>query len=696
MTTRTVRGSGRCAKGRSLAGCPAGSRVPRPLGVLIAMLALGALMSPAARGAGVPIRGKLLVEYWDQSSLRHTYFMEGTSDDKVPLSWTADLPELSPDTTRVAYSFLVPSDPYPEAADIWVANLDGSDAVNLTGPTTLGGVNCNPTWSPDGQMVAFQHSDPEVGEPRCGEGFQIWLMNADGTNLHQWIASPTVLTMSASWAPDGRHIACEGPNQSCLIGDVTGANLRLLPGVNGRDVEWSRDGNRIAYTTSEPGWLPDGSGGWELGVWERLRLADADGSNVQVLVEQAVTDSDIGAHVALHDLQPADADWVAEIRWWVGPRKLKWSPLGDRIAFLAALPFDPDGPEFWYQVEVWLYDLSTAELIRLTSDTTWDEWLSWAGPNTYPDSPQVTVGSTTVTFADVSEAGVTTIMRDDDPPDVPTGFFFDYAFYELDTTAEITGPITICMTYTDEEVPPAAEADLAILHWDGAEWTDITTSRDPVNNTICGQTDSLSPIALHGIRITTFSDVPAWGFGTDGLDPHWAYYQVMACAEARIVSGYGDGTYQPTNSVSRDQMAVFISRAMAGGDANVPAGPGTATFDDVPAGYWAYDYVEYCAANDVVQGYSPTTYGPADLVSRDSMAVFIARAVAGGDAGVPDGPAEATFDDVPTDYWSYKYIEYCAGEEIVQGYDPVTYGPTGLVTRDQMAVFITRAFGLTM
>jgi len=81
-------------------------------------------------------------------------------------------------------------------------------------------------------------------------------------------------------------------------------------------------------------------------------------------------------------------------------------------------------------------------------------------------------------------------------------------------------------------------------------------------------------------------------------------------------------------------------------------------------------------------------------VSRDSMAVFIARADAGGDAGVPDGPAEATFDDVPTDYWCYKYIEYCAGEEIVQGYDPVTYGPTGLVTRDQMAVFITRAFDL--
>ena len=175
----------------------------------------------------------------------------------------------------------------------------------------------------------------------------------------------------------------------------------------------------------------------------------------------------------------------------------------------------------------------------------------------------------------------------------------------------------------------------------------------------------------------------------------WAFEPIGSCVTAGIVSGYDDGLYHPEVPVARDQMAVFISRAMAGGDENVPAGPETATFDDVPTDYWSYDYVEYCVANDVVQGYSPTTYGPTDVVSRDSMAVFIARAHAGGDAGVPAGPETATFDDVPTDYWSYKYVEYCAANAIIQGYSPTTYGPTGAVTRDQMAVFITRAFDLT-
>jgi hypothetical protein len=182
-----------------------------------------------------------------------------------------------------------------------------------------------------------------------------------------------------------------------------------------------------------------------------------------------------------------------------------------------------------------------------------------------------------------------------------------------------------------------------------------------------------------------FIDVP--------LD-YWAYREIEVCSEAGIVSGYDDGCYHPDWSVSRDQMAVFISRGMAGGDGNVPPGPTTATFDDIPTDHWAYDYVEYCVARDVIQGYDPVTYGPADLVARDAMATFIARAIAGGDANVPAGPAAATFDDVPTDYWAYKYVEYCFACGVVQGYDAVTYSPASSVSRDQMAVFICRAFAL--
>jgi hypothetical protein len=174
---------------------------------------------------------------------------------------------------------------------------------------------------------------------------------------------------------------------------------------------------------------------------------------------------------------------------------------------------------------------------------------------------------------------------------------------------------------------------------------------------------------------------------------YWAFRQIIACYEASILSGYWDG-YHPEETVTRAQMAVYMARARAGGDANVPAGPATADFADVPTDYWAYKYIEYCYASGIVTGYWDG-YHPGETVNRAQMAVYVARALTGSDAAVPAGPATATFTDVPTDYWAFKYVEYCVAESIVAGYWD-GYHPDESVTRAQMAVYIQRAYGLPM
>jgi len=190
--------------------------------------------------------------------------------------------------------------------------------------------------------------------------------------------------------------------------------------------------------------------------------------------------------------------------------------------------------------------------------------------------------------------------------------------------------------------------------------------------------------------VVTFPDVPA------APAEYWSLYQILACANAGIVGGYGDGLYRPDLVVTRDAMAVFISRALAGGDAGVPPGPGTASFGDVPTDHWAYKYVEYAKDQGVVGGYPDGTYQPSLPVDRGQMAVFVARAMAGGDAGVPPGPGTASFSDVPTDFWAFKYVEYIEGQSVTGGYPDGTYRPAVSVTRDQMAVYTQRAFDLPM
>ena len=115
----------------------------------------------------------------------------------------------------------------------------------------------------------------------------------------------------------------------------------------------------------------------------------------------------------------------------------------------------------------------------------------------------------------------------------------------------------------------------------------------------------------------------------------------------------------------------------------------------MPTDYWAYKHIEYLFANNIVGGYTPTTYQPMTNVTRDQMAVFVARSIVTplGDTGLAGytPPTTATFPDVPTSQWAFKYIEYLHGQGIVNGYAD-GYEPATNVTRDQMAVFVTRAF----
>jgi len=247
----------------------------------------------------------------------------------------------------------------------------------------------------------------------------------------------------------------------------------------------------------------------------------------------------------------------------------------------------------------------------------------------------------------------------------------------------------------------------------GVVLLDCTSPTNPVEMASYdtpGWASDVSVLAGHAHVIDTgwgLTIFRLWNTFPDVLFNHWAFTQIEAAHANGVVFGYNDGTYRPGVTCTRDQMAVFIARADAGGDAAVPDPvAGTQTFPDIADGtpateeqHWAYKYIEYCYAHNIVTGYveaNGTYYRPLRTVTRDQMAVFMARALLGGDDFVPAGPATETFPDVLPDYWAYDYIEYCVDAGVVRGYPDGLYRPSKAVTRDQMAVYICRAFGLTL
>jgi Tol biopolymer transport system component len=103
-----------------------------------------------------------------------------------------------------------------------------------------------PQFSPDGTQLVFSSS-------RSGEGLEVWLAAADGSNPRQLTHGPGRLQASPSWSPDGRHIAFDSRAQDgALRGYVIAidggepAPISSEPG-NQATPTWSRDGRWIYY-----------------------------------------------------------------------------------------------------------------------------------------------------------------------------------------------------------------------------------------------------------------------------------------------------------------------------------------------------------------------------------------------------------------------------------------------------------------
>jgi hypothetical protein len=191
--------------------------------------------------------------------------------------------------------------------------------------------------------------------------------------------------------------------------------------------------------------------------------------------------------------------------------------------------------------------------------------------------------------------------------------------------------------------------------------------------------------AVQGVGVdNTFADVP--------LD-HWAFDWIEALYNAGLTSGYPDGTYRPSNSVTRAEMAVFLLKGMNTGTYSPPAPDGSHPFSDI-AGHWAESWMEELYDVGLTSGYPDRTYRPQNRVTRAEMAVFLLRAKHGAGYSPPAASGGA-FSDV-SGHWAEDWIEQLAEEGITGGYPDGTYRPNNPVNRAEMAVFLVRAFDLSV
>jgi TolB protein len=122
---------------------------------------------------------------------------DGTSPTRLTNDPAADTqPAWSPDGRRIAFVSFRDGN-----GEIYVMNADGTGQTRIT--NTAAGES-SPTWSPDRKKIAFYSGDAPCSIDSCN--FEIYSMNADGTGVTQ-LTNNTVFDGHPRWSPDGTRIA---------------------------------------------------------------------------------------------------------------------------------------------------------------------------------------------------------------------------------------------------------------------------------------------------------------------------------------------------------------------------------------------------------------------------------------------------------------------------------------------------------
>ncbi len=199
-----------------------------------------------------------------------------------------------------------------------------------------------------------------------------------------------------------------------------------------------------------------------------------------------------------------------------------------------------------------------------------------------------------------------------------------------------------------------------------------------------------------------FEDVPASHSSAGAIDCI-AYYG--------ITQGTSAITYSPVMSVSREHMALFLTRLAGLVGIEMSSDPSGAGFEDIgELSAESQTAINQLADLGITQGTSATTYSPDDAVKRGHMALFISRLMDKmdpfADPNAPDDAAPLAYipkqvedtDDKPvsspfTDLGgatkeAYDAITALWEMGVASGISDTSYAPSADITRAAMADFM--------
>ena len=261
--------------------------------------------------------------------------------------------------------------------EIFSCNPDGTGIRNLTRSTDTD--NWFPTVSPDATRVAFMK-----GSMRKIDSFEIWMMDADGSNQRQLTFNDSI-DGHPDFSPDGNQIVFASRrdgNEDIYImnSDGTGQTRLTDHPATDNDPDWSPDGTKIAFKSTRA--YTSSSESEFIDIDFEIYTVNTDGTGLQRITDDRFSDHDPdfspeGTMIAFLRGSKNESDtWIMDDdgsnqrnlsnngKSWYS----SWSPDGTRIAFVSNISAFTN---------IWIMDADGSNHLQVSYSIFSDNYPAW-------------------------------------------------------------------------------------------------------------------------------------------------------------------------------------------------------------------------------------------------------------------------------------------------------------------------------
>ena len=161
---------------------------------------------------------------------------------------------------------------------------------------------------------------------------------------------------------------------------------------------------------------------------------------------------------------------------------------------------------------------------------------------------------------------------------------------------------------------------------------------------------------------------------------------VAVVSAAKIVDGYEDGDFRPTNTLSRGAAAKIICNMILGPTTAAALSADAAPYSDVPVNHTFAGYIAYCQQKGIISGYADGTFRPAGTLTGYAFMKMLLGAL-GYDAEIEKyvGPN-----------WSIAVAKQALSEDMDLADGNDNFVGTKAVTREEACLYAFNALTATM